>query len=644
VQSFPVPAVIPCSFTTNQQLELQLQESRSRSATAADADAAKLEDLYAALETSRGEILEEQARSEKLEAQVRALEKAKEEAARAEVLEAKNAQLELQLQELATQLENREELQSIFLELKEAANTALSAAKAAQAAQAEETGELRAEHEAKMEERDKAIEGLERKLFEMTRKLEEAHTEHVQAYSDLLKELDAYKEMYSDLLKELDAYKVECNILDQQRLLQDANHEVLYAAQETSLLSEKVVDMVVRLNLDFSSVGADGSKERTTFKDRLSKDLSDASDLPTTSFQVRNMFKGSVIVEVQVSPDPSGVGLDPADVVDKLVHQAKDPSSRLKSGVLTAHITDIQLKTSTSESSCSIATSESIDQSTAGVNALKAALMQRIKVQQQTLGEKASQMQGKIDGLSAEKASCEALIRELKTKIAEHEDSINEIVKEKEESQAMKLLLHAEEERHRQKISEMTRQLEEIHTQHMQAYSDLLKEFDEYKEENSILEQALLQAKDDQDQKLSLLKQELEAKKLETEKALDEVRAADHKVQQLQTEMKAQLEDTRGHHDQRFYDLQQEFGAYKEKTSDRHQQKISEMTCQLEMNNDHIQAQQDQIQLQTKSILDLNDQIKVSLLFDLHTHAFLLPHASLRESSYCESSAAFCLS
>jgi glutamyl/glutaminyl-tRNA synthetase len=82
------------------------------------------------------------------------------------------------------------------------------------------------------------------------------------------------------------------------------------------------------------------------------------------------------------------------------------------------------------------------------------------------------------------------------------------------------------------------------------------------------------------------LRQELEAKKSETEKALDEARAADHKVQR----------------------------------------------------------QQDQIQLQTKSILDLNDQIKVSLLFDLHTHAFFLPHASLRESSYCESSAAFCLS
>jgi len=226
VQSFPVHAVIPCSFTTNQQLELQLQESRSRSATAADADAAKLEDLYAALETSRGEILEEQARSEKLEAQVRALEKAKEEAARAEVLEAKNAQLELQLQELATQLENREELQSIFLELKEAANTALSAAKAAQAAQAEETGELIAEHEAKMEERDKAIEGLERKLFEMTRQLEEAHTEHVQAYSDLLKEFDEYKE--------------ESSILE-QKLFQD--HKVQQQQDKIRLQTQSILDL-----------------------------------------------------------------------------------------------------------------------------------------------------------------------------------------------------------------------------------------------------------------------------------------------------------------------------------------------------------------------------------------------------------------
>jgi hypothetical protein len=377
--------------------------------------------------------------------------------------------------------------------------------------------------------------------------------------------------MYSDLLKELDAYRVENNILNQQKLLEDANHEDLYAAQEPSLLSEKVVDMVVKLNLDFSSVGADGSKERTTFKDRLSKDLSDASDLPTTSFQVRNMFKGSVIVKVQVSPDPSGVGLDPADVVNKLVHQAKDPSSRLKSGVLTAHVTDIQLKTSTSESSRRIATSETIDQSTAGVNALKAALMQRLKMQQQTLEEKSSQMQGKIDGLSAEKASCEALIRELNSKIAEDEDSINEIVKEKEKAQAMKLLLHEEEARHQKRISEMTRQLEAIHTQHIQAYSDLLKEFGEYKEENSILEQALLQAEHDYDQKLSLLKQELEANQSKTKRALDEARAADHKVQQ----------------------------------------------------------EQDQIQLQTKLISDLNDQIKVRFLFDLRIHASFLPHASL---------------
>jgi len=612
-QSFPVPAVSPCSFTTNQQLELQLQESRSRSATAADADAAKLdEDLYAArkiegdlhvaLEILRGEILEEQARSEKLEAQVRSLEKAKEEAEtkRDVTTREQHTQLESQLQELATQLQ-------LQTHKEEAAKTLSTA----QAARAEGLKAKNAKLESRLQELATQLHEQEEAAGKaLAQEKIEEHDKTIEGHSDLLKELDAYREMYSDLLKELDAYRVENNILNQQKLLEDANQEDLYAAQEP-LISEKVVDMVVKLNLDFSSVGADGSKERTTFKDRLSKDLSDASDLPTTSFQVRNMFKGSVIVKVQVSPDPSGVGLDPADVVNKLVHQAKDPSSRLKSGVLTAHVTDIQLKTSTSESSRGIATSETIDQSTAGVNALKAALMQRLKMQQQTLEEKSSQMQGKIDGLSAEKASCEALIRELNSKIAEDEDSINEIVKEKEKAQAMKLLLHEEEARHQKRISEMTRQLEAIHTQHIQAYSDLLKEFGEYKEENSILEQALLQAEHDYDQKLSLLKQELEAKKSETEKALDEARAADHKVQQLQTEMKAQLEETRRHNDQRFYDLQQKFDAYKEETSHRHQQKLSEMKCQLDMHNHHIQAQQDQIQLQTKLISDLNDQITV---------------------------------
>ena len=96
----------------------------------------------------------------------------------------------------------------------------------------------------------------------------------------------------------------------------------------------------------------------------------------------------------------------------------------------------------------------------------------------------------------------------------------------------------------------MTRQLEAIHTQHIQAYSDLLKEFDTYKEKQVI---ALLQAELDHDQKRSLLKQELDANQSKTKRALDEARAADHKVQQ----------------------------------------------------------QQDQIQLQTKLISDLNDQITV---------------------------------
>jgi hypothetical protein len=108
----------------------------------------------------------------------------------------------------------------------------------------------------------------------------------------------------------------------------------------------------------------------------------------------------------------------------------------------------------------------------------------------------------------------------------------------------------------------------QTHAEHIQVCSDLLKEFNTYKEKQVLV---LLQAEHDHDQKLSLLKQELEANQSKTKRALDEARAADHKVQQ----------------------------------------------------------EQDQIQLQTKLISDLNDQIKVRFLFDLRIHASFLPHASL---------------
>ena len=88
---------------------------------------------------------------------------------------------------------------------------------------------------------------------------------------------------------------------------------------------------------------------------------------------------------------------------------------------------------------------------------------------------------------------------------------------------------------------------------------DLLKEFNTYKEKQVL---ALLQAEHDHDQKLSLLKQELEAN--QSKRALDEARASDHKVQK----------------------------------------------------------QQNEIQLQTKLISDLNDEIKVRLLFYLRTQIY----------------------
>ena len=192
------------------------------------------------------------------------------------------------------------------------------------------------------------------------------------------------------------------------------------------LQDEKVVDMEVTLNLDFSSVGAEGSKQRDSFEERLKKDLSNASDLPSTSFRVKSLSKGSVIVKMEVSPDAHSIGPNPADVVNKLGLQVKDPKSRLKSGVLTAYASNIQLKIPAGTPQNDVAATGSIDQA-AGVDGIQAVLMQRLEIQQQNWEQKTSQMQEKIDSVTAEKKSCENFIDVLKETIAKQEDLISEM-------------------------------------------------------------------------------------------------------------------------------------------------------------------------------------------------------------------------
>ena len=148
----------------------------------------------------------------------------------------------------------------------------------------------------------------------------------------------------------------------------------------------------------------------------------------------------------------------------------------------------------------------------------------------------------------------EALLQKKHARVTEREREREEEREKEREASEQILKAKNAEVAHLKSALESAAAGTQKHAEHIQAYSDLLKEFDTYKEKQVI---ALLQAELDHEQKRSLLKQELDANQSKTKRALDEARAADYKVQQ----------------------------------------------------------QHGQIQLQTKLISDLNDQIKVRFCF-----------------------------
>ena len=97
------------------------------------------------------------------------------------------------------------------------------------------------------------------------------------------------------------------------------------------------VDIQVKLALDFDAIGQFSSLQRTELERTLARDLSYASALPSVSFCIQKMSRGSIIVDIQIHPDPSGSGPLPSDAAMDLEWQAMNPSSLLRRGVLTCY-------------------------------------------------------------------------------------------------------------------------------------------------------------------------------------------------------------------------------------------------------------------------------------------------------------------
>jgi C-terminal processing protease CtpA/Prc len=93
----------------------------------------------------------------------------------------------------------------------------------------------------------------------------------------------------------------------------------------------------VKLGLDFSHAGIQGSVERLSFQNQFIFDLCNASGLQESRFRVKNTSPGSIIVETEIHTGSEGSQLA-RSVLANLDQQAMDPNSLLRFGQLTRFI------------------------------------------------------------------------------------------------------------------------------------------------------------------------------------------------------------------------------------------------------------------------------------------------------------------
>jgi len=103
------------------------------------------------------------------------------------------------------------------------------------------------------------------------------------------------------------------------------------------------VQVKITLDLDFSVAGEEGSTQREAFKRDVTIDLSRASGLPPSNFNIKKLFAGGVILGIDIMPDPWENAPTPASVALDLQRQITDVKSPLRSGKITGHLKELQV-------------------------------------------------------------------------------------------------------------------------------------------------------------------------------------------------------------------------------------------------------------------------------------------------------------
>jgi hypothetical protein len=120
------------------------------------------------------------------------------------------------------------------------------------------------------------------------------------------------------------------------------------AAEAKAAAQNAPVQLQMTLGLDFSMTGSEGSDKREKFKRDVAQDLASASGLPPANFRIRDVSPGSIVLDIEVMPDPlaPGMHLWAAKYLGEQVSvplQAADPSSTLRSVKITSHTTGVDV-------------------------------------------------------------------------------------------------------------------------------------------------------------------------------------------------------------------------------------------------------------------------------------------------------------
>ena len=195
-------------------------------------------------------------------------------------------------------------------------------------------------------------------ILSLVAKLEREETAHLatsQELEDHKTEIDRFESVLQSCMDALaegrqEKTKLQNSLDEHQASLlalasKCAAYEQQLQAHAIHVQEESPMEMTVKLDLDFSEAGAEGSPERAQFEAALTNDLSSAGGIAKDRVLINGVAPGSINATVAILPDAAGQGVVPSAVVALLLLQMQDPASALRKGALTGHCSGISVLT-----------------------------------------------------------------------------------------------------------------------------------------------------------------------------------------------------------------------------------------------------------------------------------------------------------